>query len=469
MISPAVETRKQRTRAEWRAKARFFHEEDTRYLRFLIPPGLRVLEVGCGAGHTLAALEPSHGVGVDCASHVIDQGRAIFPHLELLVGDVEAEETLARITGPFDVILIVDTLGSIADCQMLLQRLQRFCTRETRLVIAHYSHLWQPLLTLAETVGSKTKDGPKNVLSPADVRAIAELADFDPVKSERRLLSPMRLMGLGRIANRFLAGLPLVRQLALRHYVVCRPRRGINEELRSATVVVPARNERGNIEPAIRRMPRFVEDLEVIFVEGHSTDGTLLEMQRVQAAWPDRDIKVMTQPGSGKADAVFAALHCARGDVLMILDGDLTVPPEQLPKFWDAIRSGRGEFISGSRLIYPMDDGAMRYLNLIANRFFSVLFSWILTQRYTDTLCGTKVLSRNNYRRLEAGRAFFGDFDPFGDFDLILGASRLNLKAIEVPVRYAARAYGTTQISRFRHGLLLMRMVGFAFMRIKAI
>jgi glycosyltransferase involved in cell wall biosynthesis len=234
-------------------------------------------------------------------------------------------------------------------------------------------------------------------------------------------------------------------------------------------VVIPARNERGNIEPAIMRLPRFADQIEVIFVEGHSHDGTQEEMHRVAAAHPEWDIKVMAQPGKGKADAVFAGFDAATGDVLMILDADLTMPPEQLPKFWEQIRSGHGEFINGSRLVYPMADEAMRFLNLIANRLFSLTFSWLLNQRYTDTLCGTKVLRRSDYQRLKAGRAYFGAFDPFGDFDLIFGAAKLNLKTVEVPIRYAARAYGETQISRFRHGWILLKMVVFAFFKIKAL
>jgi len=457
------------TRAEWREKARFFHAEDTAYLRFLIPPGQRVLELGCGAGHTLAALEPSRGVGIDLSPRVIDEGRAAFPHLELHVGNIEDETTLERISGKFDVVLLVDTMGYLDDCQALLEKLHRFCTHETRVVLAYYSHLWGPLLRLAELIGWKKEEGSRHVLSPADMAAITGLGEFDLVKSEKRVLVPISLFGLGRIVNRFFSPLPLLRQFVLRHYSVCRSERCVHTEVTSATVVIPARNERGNVEPAIERMPRFCDDMEIIFIEGHSKDGTFEEMQRVQALHPEWDIKLMTQPGKGKADAVFTAFDAARGDVLMILDADLTVPPEQLPKFWHAIRSGQGEFINGSRLVYSMDSGAMRFLNLIANRLFSIIFSWILNQRYTDTLCGTKVLRRTDYQRLNAGRSYFGDFDPFGDFDLIFGASKLNLKTVEIPIRYAARAYGETQISRFRHGWLLLRMVAFAFMKIKAL
>src|SRR5262249_8063943 len=289
--------------------------------------------------------------------------------------------------------------------------------RQTRLVIGYFSHLWYPALKLAEALQMKMPQPPQNVLSSADVRLLAGLAEFEPIKSESRLLLPFRLFGLGRLVNRFLAPLPVLDKLCLRHYPVGRSWRHAIPQAKSSSVVVPARNERGNIEAAVKRIPRFADDLEIIFVEGHSTDGTWQEIERVAAAYPQYDIKAMRQPGTGKGDAVFTGFDAARGDVLMILDADLTVPPEQLPKFWDAIRSGKGEFVNGSRLVYPMENQAMRFLNLVANKGFSLLFTWLLSQRFTDTLCGTKAISRADYARLKAGRSYFGDFDPFGDFE----------------------------------------------------
>lgn len=456
-------------RAEWREKAAFFHEEDNRYLRFVIPQGSRVLEIGCGIGDTLAALKPSRGVGLDFSTGMIEEARKRHPDLEFHVGDAEDPAAIAAIEGPFDFIVVIDTVGFLDDIQGFLELLHPLCTRETRLVVGYFSHLWLPLLQLAERTGARMPAPNANIISQADLRAFAELANFDPVKSESRLLSPARLFGLGRFINRFISPLPLIRHLALRHYMVARSMVQKDDGLKSATIVIPARNERGNIEPAIQRIPRFCDDIEIIYVEGNSKDETYEECLRVQAAYPQYDIKVMKQPGKGKADAVFTAYDVARGDVLMILDADLTMPPEQLPKFWEAIVSGKGEYINGSRLVYPMEDDAMRFLNLIANRTFSILFSWLLNQRYTDTLCGTKVMRRTDYLRLKQGRAYFGDFDPFGDFDLIFGAAKLSLKSVDMPVRYAARTYGETQISRFRHGWMLLKMVVFAFFKIKAL
>ena len=455
-------------RDRWVRRNTYFHDDDHRYMRFLVTEGLRVLELGCGTGHLLAALKPSRGVGIDISEGMIEVARRNHPGLEFHVADVEDAETFAALDGPFDVIVLYDTIGSLDDCQAVLEGLHRLCTPETRLVIAYYNRFWQPLLKLAEIVGQKMPQMPQNRLSNDDIANLARLAGFDIVKREWRQLLPRRLLGLGPLVNRFVATLPIVRRFSLRHYIIARPDPGGLRRDMSVSVIIPCRNERGNIEPAIQRLPRFANDLEVLFVEGGSSDGTLEEIHRVIAANPERNIRVVEQTGKGKGNAVRTAVDAARGEVLMILAGDLTVPPEELPKFYDALATGKGELINGTRLVYPMEDQAMRPLNFVANSCFSLLFTWLLNQRFTDTLCGTKVLSRRDYRKIAANRAYFGDFDPFGDFDLIFGAAKLNMKVAEVPIRYASRAYGETQISRFQHGWLLLRMVAFAYFKLKA-
>jgi SAM-dependent methyltransferase len=456
-------------RESWISRNRYYYRDDRAYMRFLVPGGQRVLEVGCGTGELLSALSPSYGVGLDLSQRMVDVAKSRYPDLLFFQGDIESADCLQTVEGPFDVIVLSDTIGYLDDCAQTLKQLHRFCNRDTRIIIAYYAWFWEPILRLGEKFGVKMPSVEMNWLSTEDMMGFLHLADFEPVKREWRQICPRRLFGIGTLLNRFVGTLPLIRRLCLRNYLVARPLRDAQLTHPSTSVLIPCRNEKGNVENAIRRLPKFCEDMEIIYVEGHSSDGTLEEIHRVIDAYPEHDIKVFVQDGKGKGDAVRKGFAHARGDVLMILDADLTVPPEDLQKFYEAIASGKGEYINGTRLVYPMDDQAMRFLNFLANRMFSVLFTWLLNQRFTDTLCGTKVLTRKNYLRLQNNRTYFGDFDPFGDFDLIFGATKLNLKMVEVPIRYAAREYGETQISRFRHGWLLLKMVVFAYRKLKII
>lgn len=456
-------------RSKWVERNSFYYADDRRFMQFLVPPGQRVLDLGCGDGRLIASLDPREGVGVDFSAAMVAEARLQHPQLTFVEGDIEDAEVIDDLEGPFDFIVLSDTVGALDDVQTTLTQLHPLCTPSTRLIICYYNRLWAPVLRVAQRLGLQMPQREQNWLSGQDLAGILELTGFDVVKIETRQVLPRRMWGLGTVLNRFIGTLPLVRRFAIRSYVVARSGRAPAVKLTSATVLVPCRNEAGNIAAAIERTPKFCDDIEFLFVEGHSSDGTVEAIEAVIEANPDLDIKLVRQPGKGKGDAVRTGFDMARGDILMILDADLTTPPEDLPKFYDVIVSGQGEFVMGTRLVYPMEDDAMRLLNTAGNKFFSVVFTWLLNQRVTDTLCGTKVLSRANYERLSAGRSYFGEFDPFGDFDLIFGAAKLNLRIVEIPVRYGARTYGSTQISRFRHGVLLLRMTGIAYRRLKAI
>jgi SAM-dependent methyltransferase len=449
----------------WRRKNRYYYEEVERIVRFHIPWGASVLEIGCGTGDLLAALAPSRGVGIDISPKALEIARAKHPGLTFLVGDAED----LPLSEPFDYILLSDVIGYINDVQSAFEQLNRVCRPRTRVILTYFNYLLEPVLRAGERLGIKRPQPDQNWLSLADLQNLLSLAGFQTVSMGYKVLLPVRLPLLSSLCNRVLANLPLLRKLCLVETIIARPAPvPVPEEMLSCSVVVPARNERGNIENAVRRIPPMGRHTEIVFVEGNSHDGTAEEIERVIATCPDRDVKLLRQgSGVGKGDAVRKGFDAATGDVLMILDADLTVPPEELPKFLKTLSSGRGEFVHGSRLVYPMEKQAMRFLNTLGNKFFSLAFTWLLDQRFKDTLCGTKVLYRRDYERIAAGRSYFGDFDPFGDFDLIFGAAKLDLKIVEVPIRYRDRTYGTTQISRFRHGWLLLRMCLFALRRIK--
>ena len=447
-----------------------YRADDLKFMRFLIPPGKRVLELGCGRGDLLATLAPSHGVGVDFSPRTVANARELHPGLRFVLGDAEDPATLQGIEGPFDYIVIADTIAMFDDIDGTLKLVQHLCAPSTRIIIAYYSHLWEPILKLGELFKFKSRQTQINYIATADFRNLLDLADFEVISEERRQLIPLRWFGIGPFVNRFIAPLPGIRQLCLRTYIVGRPVRQFPDRKFSASILIPCRNEKGNIENAILRMPRFGTAQEILFVEGNSSDGTFEECERVRDAYRDSwDIKVLKQDGKGKGDAVRKGFAAATGDVLMILDADLTMPPEALPKYHAVIESGKAEFVNGTRLVYPMENEAMRPLNLIANRCFAYLFSYLVNTRLTDTLCGTKVLLRKDYEALARDRGYFGNFDPFGDFDLIFGAAKQNLKIVETPIHYKARTFGETQISRFRDGWLLLKMVWFAYRKLKAV
>lgn len=444
-----------------------YHRRLERVYRFLVPPGQRVLEVGCGSGDLLAALQPSSGLGVDFSPEMVRRAaerHRSLGHLRFLEADAHEITGLGE---TFDVIILSDLINDAWDLQRLLAALVPLTTRRTRVILNFYNRLWELPLTLAQRLGLARPVLYQNWLSVGDVENLLGLAGFQTIRHWPEVLLPLPLPLLAPFCNRFLARIWPFKHLALANFLVARPEPRPLPEEPVVSVIVAARNEEGNIPNILARVPEMGAGTELIFVEGHSKDGTWEAIQREIAARPGRRLKAFQQTGKGKGDAVRLGFSQASGDVLMILDADLTVPPEDLPRFYEVIRSGQGEFVNGVRLVYPMEKEAMRFANLLGNKFFSLAFSWLLGQPIKDTLCGTKVLQRTDYETLAANRSYFGDFDPFGDFDLLFGAAKMSLEIVEVPIRYRERTYGETNIQRWRHGWLLLEMCLFAAGRIK--
>jgi SAM-dependent methyltransferase len=447
---------------QWKRRNRTYHRLIEQITGFQVPPGASVLEIGCGSGDLLAALEPGQGVGVDISTGMIAAARERHPGLRFEVAageDLELGET-------FDYIVLSDLLPYVDDLQALFYRVAAHSHPRTRVVLNSYSRAWRPLIKLAELLRLKPRKPIQNWVSPHDVLNLLELAGFEPVTIQARILFPKHIPLLASFLNGFVANLWLINNLCLTSWIVARP---LPEEIddRSVSIVCPCRNEAGHVPDLVERIPDFGAPTELIFVEGGSTDDTRAEIQLQIERHPELDMSLIDQPGKGKGDAVRAGFAAAKHEVLMILDGDLSVRPEDLPKFHRGLVEGRAELVNGSRLVYDMEKGSMQFLNMLGNRIFSRLVKAIIGQRVKDTLCGTKVLRRADYGRIAAGRPYFGEFDPFGDFDLLFGAARLNLKIVDLPVRYQPRVYGTTNISRWRHGWLLFRMTLFAFWKFK--
>lgn len=446
----------------------FYSREIERLVRSLVIPKSRVLELGCAFGDLLAASDPTRGVGVDVANTAIEIARERHPGLEFLVADIE-RTPLPQ--GPFDFVILSDVLGLVGDIQNTLEATRSVLAPGGRLIITYYNFLWEPVVRAAERLGLKAALPEQNWLSMQDVENLLWLAGFEVVRDGTDVLAPVEVPLVSAVANRIGARLPIVGGLSLVVYFVAKvgpPPQPFDPP--RVSVVCPCRNERGNIAEAVTRTPVMGAGTELIFVDGGSTDGTIEEIERAIAGYKGPlELRLVHQGnGRGKGDAVRKGFDAARYEILMILDSDLTVSPEELPKFYDALTRQRGEFINGVRLVYPMEGEAMRFLNAVGNRFFSYALSWVLEQPIKDSLCGTKALYRRDWDRIIKTRDLLKLTDPFGDFDLLFGAARLNMKIVDVPIRYKARTYGETKIHRFRDGWQLLRMTAQGFRRLRS-
>jgi len=443
----------------WHRKNRYYYDSLRQWFRFIIPSRARLFELGCGDGNLCESLDPSACGGIDLSRTLVDKARARLPSGKWIAGDAGDDLPDEK----FDYVIGSDFLGYVEDIQGVLERVRGLCHARTRLVLTKLNPFWNVPMRMAAFFKFAQPRAYANWLNLDQTRRLLALADFDVIRSGKFLLFPFNIPFLSALINRYVARLPLIWRLCAVEYIIARTRPPAGAEATpSVTVVIPARNESGNILPALERMPKFPGPLEIILVEGHSTDDTWAKIQEAASQpWPFA-VSCLHQDGKGKGDAVRKGFAAATGDLLMILDADLTVPPEVLPRFYKALANRSADYVQGTRLVYPMEDEAMRPLNWIGNKCFGFILSILLGQRFSDTLCGTKCLWRDHYQQLAAGRSYFGDFDPFGDFDLIFGSAKLNFKMQEVPVHYKKRTYGETNIHRIRDGWLLVRMCWFA-------
>ncbi len=423
-----------------------------------------MLELGCGRGDLLAALEPARGVGVDFSGGMVTRAARRHSRLSFVEGDVHR---LPIAGARFDFVVASDLVNDVWDVQAVLGELQHVTGPRTRLILNTYSRLWEWPLAAVQKAGLARPVLYQNWLTVEDVAGLLRLVGWEVIRTWPEILWPMNTPIIAPVFNKIVGKTWPFRLLALTNFIIARPLPSPLRDELSVSIVVPARNEAGNINAIFARTPDMGRSTELVFVEGHSTDETWSTIEREIAANPRRRCQLHRQEGVGKGDAVRLGFAKASGEILMILDADLTVPPEDLPRFYEALRTGQAEFVNGVRLVYPIEAQAMRFMNLVGNKFFSLAFSWLLGQPVKDTLCGTKALSKVDYELIAANRSHFGDFDPFGDFDLLFGAAKLGLKIVDLPIRYRARRYGATNISRWRHGVLLLRMTLVAARRIK--
>jgi SAM-dependent methyltransferase len=447
----------------------FYHAYLLSVYKTLVLPNSSILELGCGSGKLLLGLNPSRGVGVDFSSKYQNQlNDDCGENFTFICSDVHKVRFGDE---KFDYIILSDLVNDLWDIQEVLLVIRNASHSRTKIILNFRSHLWSYPLLLANKLGWARPTLRQNWVTRTDIVNLLEISNFQSLRVWTDFLFPIPLGGVSRFFNRYIAKLWPFNLFNLINFVIDRPlpAEGIKIHVSSdlsVSIIVAARNESGHISELLERIPEMGSGTEVIFVEGGSSDDTYLKIESEISKRPGK-FKLLKQSGKGKGDAVRLGFDNASGDILMILDADITVPPEDLIRFYILLNNGSAEFVNGVRLVYPMEDDAMRFMNLVGNKFFSSAFTWLLGQPIRDTLCGTKALKRADYEKIAMNRSYFGEFDPFGDFDLLFGAARMNLKIQEVPIRYRARRYGETNISRWSHGWLLLKMVLHAAKRIK--
>jgi len=455
----------------WSKRNNYYHNKNNFYLKKHISSDSIVIDINCGNGDFLSYVNPKVGVGIDQNEDLIQEAKKKHNGLEFYNFSIsELKKYLISNNIQVDFIILNDVVGMLDDCEEYLEKIYEICSPKTRLIISHYSQGWRPLLFLAGLCRLKMKPPEQNWLTSNATLNFLKLSNFEVLSKDSKVLIPFKIPFFSNFVNRFIVHLPLIRKLSLRQYIVARKYLLTPNKDLSVSIVVPCKNEKGNISDAISRLPEFGSSQEIIFVEGGSSDGTYEECIRIRDEnFNDKNIIVKKQQGKGKWSAVKTGFEVASGDVLMILDADLTVPPEMLPRFYEKIANNSAEFINGTRLVYSIDKGAMQTLNFFANHVFAKIFSYILGQNISDTLCGTKVIKKSDYIRALNKVEEVNFNDPFGDFTLIFGASMLGLKMVDVPIRYKRREYGETQISRFKHGLYLLKISIQGLIKIKFI
>jgi len=446
----------------WKQRNWYYHDTLKRFFGACVGPEDSVIEYGCGTGDILASVQARRKVGLDLSAQMTRIAREKHPDIEFRQHD---GEQVCPEPEQFDVAILADIIDHITDILKLYGSVNRALKRGGRMCISTINPLWDPIFKIAEKLGQKMPEGEHNFVPNRHLIGFLELRGFRLVKRGAAMLVPRRIPGISGFLNRYAPGLPLLNRLCVVQTLVAEKIEewtpGADAEAeQSVSVVIPCYNEEGNIEACASRVPDMGRFTEIIVVDDGSADRT--SETATALAQKDKRVKLVSYtPNHGKGYAVKQGFDSAQGDILMILDADMTVPPEELPLFFGAVAHGKADFANGTRMIYPMEQQAMRFLNLMGNHFFSVLLSWLLGQRISDTLCGTKALRRADYQRIPMGA------DKWGDFDLLFGAAENRLRIAEIPVHYKQRVAGESKMKPFMHCLTLLRVCFRGFLRLK--
>jgi ubiquinone/menaquinone biosynthesis C-methylase UbiE len=437
----------------WKKKNWYYYSTIKSFIRRVVPERSRVLEIGCGTGEILASLNPSYGVGIDISAQMVKLATQKFPQHSFIHSPIED----LKLEEKFDYIVMVDVVDHVYDVMDVFKSVYRFCKPTTRVILTTINPWWDPILMLMEKIGAKMPEGPHNFIEKGNLTKILDLMDFSLSYSGYLLLFPKHIPVLSFLANAIGTRLWGLNKMSSVQYMIIEPRPQNTTDLHlGCSVIIPCYNEGGNIQEAIKRVPKMGRETEIVVVNDGSKDDTAQQVRALQNMYPNLKL-VDYSPNRGKGKAVQAGFEASTQEIVMILDADMTVPPEELPRFFSPLNKGLCQFVNGTRMVYPMQSESMRTANLFGNKIFGLIMSFLTQQSLTDTLCGTKALYRKDLKRIKWG------LDRWGDFDLLFGAAKMGSKIMEVPVHYMSRKAGQSKMKSFRHCLHLLRacLLGF--------
>ena len=374
----------------------------------------------------------------------------------LLVDDNNLIKTLNSIQGSFDLVVITDLFELTDDIYSVFKSIANILNPDGKLLVNSVNPKWNAVLKIFEKLQLKTASQDRAYIHPKKIINIAKSDGYELNQYYSRQLFPFRIFGLGKIVNKILEVILLPFNVGIKNYMVFGSYK-IENQIKSKSIIIPAKNEEKNLIPLIKRIPHFNEEYELVVVYGDSKDKTEEVVLNLENVFPELNIKVLKQSSNGKANAVWEAVEVCDMELIAILDSDQSVDPETLEHFFEILENGNADFVNGTRLIYPMEDKAMRTINTLGNKIFQFLISLVIKQKLTDSLCGTKVFKKSSVKKIKYWQNSLSSKDPFGDFDLIFSAAYAGDKILEYPVHYRARVYGETQISRFRDGFKLIK------------
>jgi ubiquinone/menaquinone biosynthesis C-methylase UbiE len=433
----------------WKKKNYYYYDTIKEFVRRIIPPGNKVLEVGCGTGDILAHVKPGTGVGVDISPEMVSIAAKKHPEYRFVAGAIEDLDLGEK----FDYIIVVDVMDHVQDVHDVFKALFKLCHPATKIILTTINPWWDPVLDLAEKVGAKMPEGPHNFIEKRNLETMAEAADLKISYSGYLLLFPKYIPVFSYLVNSIGTRLWPLYKMSFVQYMIIQPGPENHNDLGlGCSVVIPCHNEEDNVQEAIKRVPQMGVYTEIIVVNDGSTDRTAEKVRELLPQYPNLKL-IDYSPNKGKGHGVWSAFEAASQDVVMILDADMTTPPEELPRFFEPLNKGMCGFVNGTRMVYPMEGQAMRTLNLFGNKIFGLIMTFLIGQRISDNLCGTKALLKKDALTFQRG------LDRWGDFDLLFGAAYRGLKILEVPVHYKERKAGVSKMQTLRHGLHLLTAV----------